>query len=235
MHNSSTLDMLCRIALDCHYSTGLDPIGSIVAFTDPPVVVFETAHHALSLLKTAFQLPSTHFHQFSASASELLLLLLSCVNNDFGQLNTTQAITHFAEDAGDLLSQPGLSLDVKQVLEQFILSLSYLLGEDAKAAREAQMVHSTLGRSHAVVPNSDSDIVSCSLLLRSLVRVFTGSLTYKLLNHVGGPQSKRVWCWRRKTRRCSVHCTSSIFVLDTYRFLYATLARRSDLRSTGGP
>lgn len=185
MHNSSTLDMLCRIALDCHYSAGLSPIGSVVSFTEAPIIVFETAHLALSLLKTAFQLPSTHFHQFTASASELLLLLLSCVNNDFTQLNTNQAVTRFAEDAGDLLSQPGLSPDVKQVLEQFILSLSYLLGEDVKAAREAQMIHSTLGRSHAVVPNSDSDIVSCSLLLRSLVRVLI-TVCMPLLNRLGG-------------------------------------------------
>ncbi|KAJ3550441.1 hypothetical protein NM688_g5076 [Phlebia brevispora] len=168
MHNSSTLDMLCRIAVDYHYSTGLDPIGSLVPLTESPAVVFETVHHALSLLKTAFDLPATHFHQFTTSASELLILLLTCVN-DFTQLNTNQAVTHFAEDASGLLAQPGLSPDVKHVLEQFILSLSYLLGEDAKAAREAEMVHSTLGKSHAVTPNSDSEIVSCSLLLRSLV------------------------------------------------------------------
>ncbi len=184
MHNSSTLDMLCRIALDCHYSAGLSPIGSVVSFTEAPIIVFETAHHALSLLRTAFQLPSTHFHQFTASASELLLLLLSCVNNDFTQLSTSQAMD-FVTESGEVLSQPSLSPDIKHVLDQCVLSLSYLLGEDVKVARETQMIHSTLGRSHAIVPNSDSDIVSCSLLLRSLVRVLNAGLT-SLLNCVGG-------------------------------------------------
>lgn len=169
MHNNSTLDMLCRIALDCHYASGLDPVGSLVPFGESPSKIFETTHHALALLKTSLELPSTHFHQLITSASELLILLLSCVT-DFTLLNSNQAMTHFAEDVNNLLSRARLAPDVRHVLEQVSMSLGYLLGDDIKAAHEAQMMHSSLGKSHTIVPNSDSDIVSCSLLLRSLVR-----------------------------------------------------------------
>lgn len=142
-------------------------MGSIVAYTASLFIVLETALHAMALLKTAHRLPITPYHPLTTSASELLILLLSCID-DFSQITTSQALVQFMA-ASELLQEPRLAPDAKHVLETFALSLSYLVGDDAKAAREAQMMHSVLGKGDAVGPNSESDIVSCSLLLQSLV------------------------------------------------------------------
>ncbi|EEB96292.1 hypothetical protein MPER_04595, partial [Moniliophthora perniciosa FA553] len=34
LHNAATLDMLCRIALDAHYASGLPAVGSLFAAED---------------------------------------------------------------------------------------------------------------------------------------------------------------------------------------------------------
>ena len=169
MHNVSTLDMLCKLALDCHYDPLLNPSGSPPFPKDPPIVISDAVRNGMALLKIACEISSTHFHELTESASSLLLLLLASVSDYVAaQFTPNQIVTHIA-DARDLASHPRIPPHTKQMLEQFALSLSFLLGDDAKAAREAQMMHSTLGRSQTIVPNSDSDIVSCSLLLRSLV------------------------------------------------------------------
>ena len=67
---------------------------------------------------------------------------------------------------------PQLSEDVRHVLENFCLSLTYILGDDAKAAHEAQMMHTlqlALGKNDIVGSNADRDIITCSLLLHNLV------------------------------------------------------------------
>ncbi len=171
-HNISTLDMLCRIALEAHYSSGRQPEFSVVPPNSPMNDILGTVQDAMNLLRTAHNLPSSHFPQINASASELLMLLLSCTHN-LSQLTTAQAMIHFA-NASDIL-QLRLNPDIQQLLETHVLSLSLLLGDDAKAAREAQMMHNlqlALGKGDIVGPNSDTDIVSCGRLPHSLVGIY---------------------------------------------------------------
>ncbi len=73
LHNAATLDMLCRIALDAHYSSGLTSVGSVVAFDESPIVVLGVVQDALSLLRVAHSLPVSHFHRLTESSSELVI------------------------------------------------------------------------------------------------------------------------------------------------------------------
>lgn len=170
LHDAATLDMLCRIALDAHYSSQMPPIGSIVSFSESPIVILGIVQDALAMLRTAHSPTTTHSNQLLASASELVIILLSCVT-DMSQVSTAQAMVHFA-DTNDMLLTLRLSPDVRQILETFILSLSLIIGDDAKAAREAQMIHSLqmpLGKNDILGPSSDADTVTCSFLLHHLV------------------------------------------------------------------
>ncbi|KAF8078549.1 mediator complex subunit Med5-domain-containing protein [Lyophyllum atratum] len=170
LHAPATLDTLCRVALDAHYSSGLPPIGSVILYDESPITVLGIVQDALALLRTAHSLPLSHFHQLTTSTSELVIVLLSCVS-DISQVSTAQAMVHFA-DANDLLQNFQLSPDVRQVLETFVLSLSLLIGDDAKAAREAQLMHTiqlALGKGNLHGPSSDTDIVTFSLVLHHLV------------------------------------------------------------------
>ncbi|CDO76644.1 hypothetical protein BN946_scf184868.g58 [Trametes cinnabarina] len=171
LHNAATLDMLCRVILDHHYASGMPTIGSLVSYGEPTSRLMNTIQNAMALLRTAYNLPMSHFHQLTTSASELLILLLSCVT-DVSQIPTTQATMHFV-DANELLQNPRLPAEARSVLEAFAFSLSLLLGDDAKVAREAQMMHTlqhALGKSDAVLgASSETDIVTCTLLLNHLI------------------------------------------------------------------
>ena len=170
LHIPATLDTLCRIALDAHYSSGKPPIGSVVPFSESPNVILETVQDGLALLRTAYSLPISHFHQLTASVSELVILLFSCVS-DLSQLSTAQAMVYF-EDVNYLLTNYRLTADVRQVLDTFLVSLTLLIGDDAKAAREAQMSHTiqfSLNKGDILGPSSDTDIISLGLLLNHLV------------------------------------------------------------------
>ncbi|KAL0951090.1 hypothetical protein HGRIS_007828 [Hohenbuehelia grisea] len=170
LQSAATLDMLCRVALDVYYSSGLPPVGSIVSFSASPAAVMNTVQDALTLLRTAHSLPPSHFHQVATSASELLVLVLSCIT-DMSQVSTTQAAVHSA-DVNELLQNYPLSQDVRTVMETFALSLSLLIGDDAKAAHEAQMLHTiqlAFGKGDILEPSSNSDMISFGLLLQDLV------------------------------------------------------------------
>ncbi|KDQ63670.1 hypothetical protein JAAARDRAFT_189219 [Jaapia argillacea MUCL 33604] len=165
LHNGSTLDALCRVVLECHYSTGMPPVGSVVPYAESAINILGTIQDALALLRTAHTLPISSSHRLPASASELVILLISSVT-DITQVSTAQAMVHFA-DANDMLQSFRLSPDVRHVLENFVLSLSLVIGDDAKAAREAQMLHAfQLELSKDILgPSSETDIVTCSLML----------------------------------------------------------------------
>ena len=170
LHAPTTLDSLCRLALNIHYSSGLSPVGSVVPYGESPITVLGTVQDALALLRTAHSLPISPFHQLTTSASELVILLLSCVS-DISQVSTAQAMVHFA-DANSLLQNFRLATDVRQVLETFVLSLSLLLGDDAKAAREAQIMHTlqlALGKGDILGASSNTDIITFSLAFHHIV------------------------------------------------------------------
>ncbi|KAI6047573.1 mediator complex subunit Med5-domain-containing protein [Pisolithus marmoratus] len=169
-HSASTLDRLCRLALDAHYASNLPPIGSLLLLTTPQSNILSTVHDALVFLRNAYSFPPSKFHRLSASASELATLLLSCTIN-IPHIPTTQAMLYLGE-ANDILHTVRLCSSVRQALETFALSLSLLIGDDAKAEREAQLIHTMqlgLGRNDVLGSNTEADTVTCSLLLHSLV------------------------------------------------------------------
>ncbi|KAJ6610072.1 mediator complex subunit Med5-domain-containing protein [Mycena sp. CBHHK59/15] len=173
LHAPATLDMLCRIALDAHYSSGsgLPAVSSVVSFSDSPMTVSNTLQDALALLQIAHGLPMSHFHQLRTSASELVILLFSCA--DMSQVPQSPAMV-ILHDASAMINHVSISQDVRQVLEAFTLSLTLLLGEDVKVNPDAQIMQSlqvALGKSDGVASNSNSntDTVSFSLTLSYLV------------------------------------------------------------------
>ncbi|KAG1755207.1 mediator complex subunit Med5-domain-containing protein [Suillus paluster] len=173
LQNGSTLDMLCRLALNTHYTSGLSPVGSIIPLTDSQVSVLSRVQDALALLRIAHSLPPSNFHHLILSASELAILLLSCVT-DMSQVTTAQAMIYLG-DANDVLHSLRLSPELRQVLEGFVLSLSLLMGDDAKAVRDAQMLHTmqlTMGKHDVLGANAETDTITCGLLLQSLARIF---------------------------------------------------------------
>ncbi|KIK71078.1 hypothetical protein GYMLUDRAFT_185434 [Collybiopsis luxurians FD-317 M1] len=175
LHNPATLDMLCRIALDRNYLLGQPPVGSVVALDESPIVVLGVVQDALGLLQIAHSLPVSHFHQLTTSSSRLVILLLSCIS-DMSQISTAQAALHF-QTANTLLQNFRLSHDVRQVLETFILTLTLVLGDDAKLAREAQMMHTmqlTLGKGDIVGSSSTTDLVTLSLTFHTLISLRAG-------------------------------------------------------------
>lgn len=170
LHTASTLDLLCRVALDAHYSSGLSPIGSIVSFTETPVTILNTIHDAMELLRASYtELSISHSHQIISSASELLVLLLPCVS-DYSQIPHAQAAMHYS-NAHRLLTIPyRLEPEVRQMLESYLVALSISMGDDTKAAEEAQMIQSmqlTLGKPD--VQGSGRDIITFGLMLHQWV------------------------------------------------------------------
>ncbi|KAG2366610.1 mediator complex subunit Med5-domain-containing protein [Suillus spraguei] len=149
LQNGSTLDILCRLALNTHYTSGLSPTGSIIPLADSQISVLS---------------------KLIVSASEFAILLLSCVT-DMSQVTAAQAMIYLG-DANDVLQSLRLSQELRQVLEGFVLSLSLLMGDDAKAVRDAQMLHTmqlTMGKNDVLGANVETDTVTCGLLLQSLV------------------------------------------------------------------
>lgn len=170
LQEAATLELLCRITLSAHYSSGLaSPIGSVVSYAESPIVVLGMIHDALSLLRAAYSLPASHSRQLISSAGELVVLLLACVT-DTSQISTAQAMVNYS-DATDVLQTLRLSSDVRQVLEHFVMSLTLIIGDDAKVAREAQLLQSMLAMTKSDIPgsNTGTDSITISLLLHSLV------------------------------------------------------------------
>lgn len=170
LQNVSTLDMLCRLALNTHYTSGLPPIGSIIPLADSQVSVLSRVQDSLALLRIAHSFLPSNFHHLILSASELTILLLSCVT-DMSQVPTAQAMIYLG-DVNDVLHSLRLSPELRQVLENFVLSLSLLMGDDAKAVRDAQMLHTmqlTMGKIDVLDANVETDTITCGLLLQGLV------------------------------------------------------------------
>ena len=171
-HSPATLDILCKVVLDAHDASDAPTLGSILSTKMPPLSIFATIHDAVVLLKTAFTFPASSFHELTASASELLILLISCAS-DFSQLTTGQAMNYW-NDITELQQMP-LEPHVRQVLDNFTFSLSLVLGDDAKINREAQMMHSiqmSLGnKADSLTPTSEYETTTFCLFFDNLVRL----------------------------------------------------------------
>lgn len=171
LHIPATLDTLIRTALDAHYTSGRAPIGSVVPLDQPAPAVFRTIQDALALLRTAYALPMSHFHQLPTSAAELVILLLACVT-DLHSVPNAQAVVLYDEMMETLGMCRLLGAAVVGVLDTFMVSLSLLIGDDVKAAREAQMMRTTQfaqGKGDMWGPSSETDVVSGGLLLNYMV------------------------------------------------------------------
>jgi mediator of RNA polymerase II transcription subunit 5 len=166
----ATLDMLCKVVLETHYASRMQPLGSLVALDHPSINVLSTIHDAMLLLKMAYTLPASDLHHLTLTASELLMLLLSCAS-DFSQLTTGQAMSYFTETT-DLLQILQISPALRHGLETFTFSLSLVLGDDSKVAREAQMMHPiqmSLGSKTSMNSSSEHDTITFSLFFHHLV------------------------------------------------------------------
>lgn len=212
LHDAETLDTLVRIALDAHYSSGLSPVGSVVPYSESTAAILDTIQDALALLRIAHSLPIAHFHQIITSASELLILLMSCVPelSSNAQISSAQAMLHFS-NANNLLNSFALSSDVKHVLDNSAMNLSLLIGDDTKAVREAQMLHSlqqqTFGKGDILGPNSNTDIVTFGLELHHLVSDLNSPLCCLMRLSSGVAEGQRVWRWER-SRHCRHICSN---------------------------
>ena len=169
-HSPATLDILCKVVLDAHDASDGPTLGSILSTKMPPLTIFATIHDAVVLLKTAFTFPASSFHELTNSASELLIVLISCAS-DFSQLTTGQAMNYW-NDITELQQMP-LDPHVRQVLDNFTFSLSLVLGDDAKINREAQMMHSiqiSLGsKTDSLAPASEYETTTFCLFFDNLV------------------------------------------------------------------
>ncbi|KAF9453745.1 hypothetical protein P691DRAFT_693777 [Macrolepiota fuliginosa MF-IS2] len=169
LHTVATLNLLCHVALDAHYESGMPTIGSIVSYTETPVTILNKIQDAVALLRTAYTLPISHFHQLIHSASQLLVLLLHCVS-DLSQISNTQAAMHYTSANDFLMMEYRLEPDVRTMLEGFIFTLSILMGDDVKAAREAQMIQSMqLSTGKNDVQGSDADVITFSLIFHQWI------------------------------------------------------------------
>ncbi|KAF7306991.1 Mediator of RNA polymerase II transcription subunit 5 [Mycena indigotica] len=165
LHSPATLDMLCRVALDSHYSSGKS--STDLADYDSPITVLNTLQDALALLTVVQRLRISHFHQLTTSASELVALLFSVV--EISQGPPAQCIALLSE-ANAMLSQNSISQNVRQSLEAFTLSLGLFVGDsDVKASKssESHAAHLVLGKNDTI--SSNNDTVSFSLTLNYLM------------------------------------------------------------------
>ncbi|KAJ8456924.1 hypothetical protein ONZ45_g18524 [Pleurotus djamor] len=171
IQTSASLDMLCRVALDAHYSSNCPPIGSVVPSNAASATIIGTVQDALALLRSATSLPPSHFHQLSTSAAELATLLISCLT-DISQIPISQALIHLSE-VRELLQNFPLSSSARMILQHYAISLEAVVGDDVKAAQEAQIMQSvsisTYGKGDFIESSSYSDIISFGLLFNQLV------------------------------------------------------------------
>ncbi|OCB85645.1 hypothetical protein A7U60_g7295 [Sanghuangporus baumii] len=163
--------MLCRLIQEEHYASALPPEQSLLSAQNASTSkVLDLVNGALGFLRVSYTLPTSSFHNPIPSTSQLVMLLLSCVS-DMTSVTTAQARQLFLE-VNETLQMIQLDGELRAVLESFALSLSMILGDDAKMAQELQQTQSlqlSLGKGDVFGPNSQTDIVTCSLMLRSLV------------------------------------------------------------------
>ncbi|KAF8585572.1 hypothetical protein K439DRAFT_1409940 [Ramaria rubella] len=169
-HDASTLDMICRLILNLHYETQGPPLGSLIPFSELPSELLNTISDSLYFLRLSYEFSASPFHHLTASASELSILILSCVG-DISEVSATQA-TVLLSVVHDVLQVVALEDNVRQALESFLLSLSMLPGDGTKQAEEAEMFASfqlTPGKSETAGPNPSLDLLTGSLILGRLV------------------------------------------------------------------
>ena len=123
----------------------------------------------MKLLKTACTLPIASFHPLLGAASELLGVLLTCMTDDTPSAVSAVQVTECYFEASELLSNARVGDAVRGMMDALMLILNMYAGNDDTklvASRDVGPMH----RADTVIaPSSETDIVSCSLLLNHLV------------------------------------------------------------------
>ncbi|KAH6917313.1 mediator complex subunit Med5-domain-containing protein [Coprinopsis sp. MPI-PUGE-AT-0042] len=167
LHSGATLDFLCGLALRCHDESGMLAMGSLVSPSTSPLAVIEIVQDALALVRVSHTMNLNYHHRNLTHSSEALLdHLLSCVT-DLGDVSLSQALVLFG-NVSEILRDIQLDVAAQSALESFSISLGLIIGDDAKVAREAQMMQ-TMQTSKTSVLNSETDIVTLGLLWQYLV------------------------------------------------------------------
>ncbi|THH20641.1 hypothetical protein EW146_g766 [Bondarzewia mesenterica] len=165
LHNPATLDMLCRIAIESHFTSGLLlSSSSLISFSESPDAILASIRDALELLRVAHSLPFSHFHRLLESVGYLVTLLLGSFT-EISNVSRAQAMACM-EEIRDVLQMFQLSQEVREALEVFVQNLggsSFI--RDVQAIRPVQ----SLGKGDILSPGSESDTISCSLMLYHLV------------------------------------------------------------------
>ncbi|ETW87289.1 hypothetical protein HETIRDRAFT_307456, partial [Heterobasidion irregulare TC 32-1] len=171
LHDPATLDMLCRIAIESHFSSGLLlSSSSVISFTESPDGILTSIRNALELLKTAHSLPISHFHRLIESVGYLVTLLTSSFT-DISKVPRAQAMA-CAEEIREAQQMFSLSQDVREALAVFAHHLDIWNDGSSTPILEMPPMHTvqpSLGKGDILAPGTESDVVTCSLMLYHLV------------------------------------------------------------------
>jgi mediator of RNA polymerase II transcription subunit 5 len=142
-------------------------MGSLVSPSTSPLAVIEIVQDALALVRVSHTMNLNYHHRNLTHNSEALLgHLLSCVT-DLTDVSIAQALALFTS-VSEVLRDMQLDVAAQSALESFSISLGLIVGDDAKGAREAQMMQS-MQTSKPSVLNSETDVVTLGLLWQYLV------------------------------------------------------------------
>jgi len=134
-------------------------------------------------------------------------------------------MVHFA-DVSDIIQNFQLTTELRQSLESFALTLSIIVGDDVKVAREAQMMHSmqlAFGKADIVGSSSNTDTITLSLVLHHIV-----SLSHKKLEidiDCADALSSGDYRCGDSVSCCTVCRDVQMVILDACSLLYATATR----------
>ena len=170
LNDVRTLDSLCKLICEEQLASGLSPITSLTQPNEPTTVTVQKVQDSLMIIGMSASLVPSPYHDLVASASELVALLLACIT-DMSQLSTVQALNYYTE-VQNIIHPMRLSDQLLGMLEHYLFSLNMIFRDNAKYAQEAQMMQTvqlSQGKGDILGPNSQTDIVTCSLMLRHLV------------------------------------------------------------------
>ncbi|EJD55596.1 hypothetical protein AURDEDRAFT_179328 [Auricularia subglabra TFB-10046 SS5] len=180
IQDAATLHVLFKCLLDIHFASGASPYGSIITFDTPMVSILELLHACLPLVKSWDSImAATPFHGLQSPISQLVVLLVSCLD-DLASVTTAHAGVYFNE-VSQVLHTPNIDQTLRHALENYMMALSMVLGDNAKAAREVEMMqalHLSMSKSSAVGGTASFEIITFGTLLRHLFDERADSLSF---------------------------------------------------------
>ncbi|KZW00618.1 hypothetical protein EXIGLDRAFT_132482 [Exidia glandulosa HHB12029] len=170
MTDPATFHLVFKTLIGLHYANPVSAYGSIITYGETVPSILNTVNACLPLLSTWESLTSsTPFHGQPSPISQIIVLLLSYVQ-DYSSITTTEAMMYYSEVQHALQTIP-FDSDTRQALENLMMSLGLVVGDNAKAAREVEMMQAiqlNLAKSSSVGAAAGLDIITCGTLLRNL-------------------------------------------------------------------